>query len=194
MIRIKNINYNKWGKHIGDCAIRAIVAAIGMDYEKVCKTYGVAFKRGHGLIRDTGIDLKDIKHKFNEWFDIVEDFNELADFSDEYPDSMDLTAFDIANDIDSFSSGITLDEFMDMYDGHGIFLVALVGNPNAKNRNAKNGGHIVCCKCLPNKEPYTIDTWNSSEMLVDCFMRIKKTLPKDHPNHWKYDKITKKFY
>ena len=194
MIRIKNINYNKWGKHISDCAIRAIVASIGMDYEKVCKTYGVSFKKGYGLIRDTGIELEDIKRKFNSWFDIIEDFSDVEDFSDEIPNSIDLTAFDIEHGIDSFSSGITLDEFMDMYYGQGIFLVALVGNPKAKNKNAREGGHIVCCKCLPNKEPYAIDTWNSSEMIVDCFMRIKKTLPKDHPDHWKYNKETKKFY
>jgi hypothetical protein len=42
-----------------------------MDYELVCKRLGVSFKRGRGLIRDTGIQLDDIKEKFNDYFDIV---------------------------------------------------------------------------------------------------------------------------
>jgi hypothetical protein len=70
-VNFKNINYNKWGKNIGDCAIRAICAGIEMDYEKVCKRLGVAHKRGWGLIRDTGIKLEDIKEKFDEYFDVV---------------------------------------------------------------------------------------------------------------------------
>jgi hypothetical protein len=42
-----------------------------MDYEKVCKRLGVAYKRGWGLIRDTGIKLDNIKDKFDEYFDKV---------------------------------------------------------------------------------------------------------------------------
>lgn len=82
------INYNPWKARRPDCAIRAIVAATGLDYRVVCKRLGVSWKNGIGLIRDTGIDLEDIKHKFNDYFDIIEDFNE--DFSfvpDEYKDS-----------------------------------------------------------------------------------------------------------
>ena len=192
--RIKLLNFNKWGKHINDCAIRSIVAAIGMDYEKVCKQFGMSFKKNYGLIRDTGIDLRDIKSKFDKWFDVVQDFNDNIDFSDEFPDAIDLDAFDYDSEIDTYSSGITLNEFMDMFKGQGVFLVALVGNPHAVKMQSRKGGHIVCCKCLPNKEPYTIDTWDCSEMLVDAYMRIKKTIPYSHPDHWKYDKQNKSFY
>ena len=115
--RIKLKNFNKWGKHIGDCAIRAIVAAIGMDYEKVCKKLGVSFKRNYGLIRDTGINLDIVKTKFNEWFDVVEDFSDNIDLSNEFPNSIDIDSFDDSLEIDSFSSGITLSEFMDLFIG-----------------------------------------------------------------------------
>ena len=52
---IKYFNANPWKKHISDCAIRAVVMAIGMKYELVCKAFGVAWKRNRGLVRDTGI-------------------------------------------------------------------------------------------------------------------------------------------
>jgi hypothetical protein len=42
-----------------------------MDYEKVCKRLDVSYKRGWGLIRDTGITLDVIKEKFDEYFDKV---------------------------------------------------------------------------------------------------------------------------
>ena len=54
---IKFFSFNPWKAHVGDCAIRAVVAAIGMRYELVCKELGVSWKKGRGLIRDTGIDL-----------------------------------------------------------------------------------------------------------------------------------------
>lgn len=54
---IRRFNFNPWKAHVGDCAIRAVCAAIGMRYELVCKEFGVSWKRGKGLIRDTGIDL-----------------------------------------------------------------------------------------------------------------------------------------
>ena len=59
--KVVKANYNKYHKNIGDCAIRAIVAGIGMDYDLVCKRFGMSWKKGHGLIRDTGIDLELIK-------------------------------------------------------------------------------------------------------------------------------------
>ena len=52
---IKYFNANPWKKNIPDCAIRAVVMAIGMKYELVCEAFGAAWKRGRGLIRDTGI-------------------------------------------------------------------------------------------------------------------------------------------
>jgi len=52
-----NFNYNPWKAHVGDCAIRAVVAATGLDYREVCKRLHVSYARGKGLRRDTGIDL-----------------------------------------------------------------------------------------------------------------------------------------
>lgn len=72
-------NYNPWGQHIADCAIRAISAATGLDYRVVCKMLGCSYKNGYGLIRDTGVPLKKVRKVFNKHFDVIEDF--YADFN-----------------------------------------------------------------------------------------------------------------
>lgn len=191
---VRYFNMNPWGSRIGDCAIRAICAAIGMRYELVCKELGVSWKRGKGLIRDTGIDLNKIKETFDPWFDIVEDYTEELP-----PEMMEDPAFaqakflDAAMGLEEEYTGITLAEFLELYRGQGTFLVGLVGNPHAKNENARKGGHIVCARCWKGKEPYAIDEWNSAEMLVDSFMRVKKTVPRDDPRHWVYDYENKCF-
>ena len=56
-----NMNFNPWQVRAPDCAIRAIVAATGLDYREVCRRFGVSWKNGRGMIRDSGIDLDDIK-------------------------------------------------------------------------------------------------------------------------------------
>jgi len=55
--KLIKFNFNAWGQNISDCAIRAVVAATGLDYREVCKRFGVSYKKRKGLIRDTGIDL-----------------------------------------------------------------------------------------------------------------------------------------
>ena len=85
---LKLFNANPWGARVGDCVIRALVLGIGIDYKEACKTLGVSFKNGRGLIRDTGIDLYDVKDKFKDYFDVVQDYYEDIDFvPDEYADS-----------------------------------------------------------------------------------------------------------
>lgn len=192
---IRFFNFNPFKARTGDCAIRAICAAIGMRYELVCKELGVSWKRGKGLIRDTGIDLERIKEVFDEYFDVVEDYSEELP-----PEMMENPAFaqakfmDAALGIEDNSAGITLAEFLELYAGQGKFLVGLVPNPNAKNLACKrDGGHIVCAKCFRGKEGFAIDSWNSSEMLVDSFMRIRKSIPKDDPRHWVWDSENKCF-
>lgn len=190
-VNFKRFNFNKWKQNIGDCAIRAICAGIGMDYELVCKRLGVSFKRGKGLIRDTGIKLDDIKEKFDEYFDVVQDYNEVYDFKDDISKDkyIDLDMWDNDED-DQFSSGDTLEDFLLMYND-GEYLIGLTGNKKAESDKCKKGGHIVYANTL--NEPYFIDTWDCSEMLVDCFMRINKKVPKDSNEHWKYDKEKKMF-
>lgn len=191
---IKFFQFNPWKARVGDCAIRAICAAIGMRYELVCKELGVAWKKGKGLVRDTGIDLNKIKETFDPWFDIVEDYSEELP-----PEMMEDPAFaqarfiDTALDIDEESAGITLAEFLELYRGQGKFLVGLVGNPKAENPNARKGGHIICAMCPRGKDPWGIDTWRSEEMIVDSFMHVKKTIPKDDPRHWVWDNEHKCF-
>lgn len=183
-------NFNPWDKHLNDCPIRAVSAAIGLKYQEVCKRFGYSWKNGYGLIRDTGAPLSEIKSKFNEYFDIVEDFFENYYF---VPDEMKGTdAEQELNDFDNdqgigAASGITLNEFVDMFQNQGTFLVSLIGNPKAKKEACRDGGHIVCVKCNKNNKQGFIDFWDSGEMLVDAYMRIKKKEPSDSPLHWRYD-------
>ena len=92
-------NFNPWKQAtVDDCAVRAVSGATGLSYKEVCRRYGVAYKNGYGLIRKTGINLEDIKEKFDEYFDVVEDFFEDMDFvPDEMQDTFDaklVKAFD----------------------------------------------------------------------------------------------------
>ena len=83
-----NFNFNCYGKNIDDCAIRAVVAATGLDYREVCKRFGVSYVKGKGLRRSTGIGLDVIEEKFGEYCDIVEDYYDNYDFvPDEFKDS-----------------------------------------------------------------------------------------------------------
>lgn len=191
---IRYFNMNPWKKRIPDCSIRAICAAIGMRYELVCKELGMSWKKGYGLIRDTGVDLKKIKETFDPWFDVVEDYTEELP-----PEMMEEPAFaqakfmDAALGLEEEYTGITLADFLELYNSQGTFLVGLVGNPYAKDPHCRKGGHIVCARCWKGRDPYAIDTFSSSEMIVDSFMRVKKTIPKDDPRHWVWDNEHKCF-
>lgn len=192
-------NFNPWKAHIGDCAIRAISAATGLDYREVCKKLGVSYKNGHGLIRDTGIDLNDIYKVFGDYFDIVEDYYDNYAFTpDEFKGSKEdeeMRRFDELHGIDAVSK-TTLNDFCDEFAGQGKFLVGLVGNPEAKipqYRN-KNAGHIVYVNLSPNaKRQGFVDNFDSGELLVDAYMRLNKVEPKSSPKHYKYDMKNHKF-
>lgn len=190
-------NYNPWKVRTGDCAIRAIVGATGLDYRIVCKRLGVSWKNGKGLIRDTGIDLEKVKQTFGSYFDIIEDFTENLNFvPDEFKDSPEndmMNDFDIENGIDGVSSGMTLNEFVNDYQNQGSFIVSCEGNPNAKSPACRKGGHLVYVRCLPNYKQGFIDIWDSGEMLVDAYMRVIKREPMSSPLHWKYDKEKHEF-
>lgn len=192
----RKFNFNPWGKHIDDCAIRAITGATGLDYRIVCKMLGQKYRDGHGLDHDLGIDLDDIKEKFNSYFDIVEDFNDNVIPPD---DILNDPEFDmglyLTNPEKYNVSGVTLEEWIDMYKGTGNYIVGLVGNPDATNPTAQSedDGHIICVSAGKNNKPYFIDTWDSSEMYVDSWMRVSRPEPKQSPKHWKYDPQQKKF-
>jgi len=188
---IKYFNANPWKKNIPDCTIRAIVVAIGMKYEIVCNKFGFAWKNGYGLIRGGGVSLDDIKRVFAPYFGSVVDMNEeLPEDLRDNPEIQDMLAIDAKLGIREDNMGVTLEEFLDQYEGAGSFLVGLVGNPesNGRYKNEAGDGHIVCARCLPGKPGFAIDTFDSSYMIVDSFMHIVKTVPKDDPMHWVYDK------
>lgn len=180
----KYANFNPWNQFISDCAVRAIAGATYMSYVDVCRTLGVKWKTGRGLVRDTGIGLDDIKAKFGEYFDQVEDFFDDQQFvPDEFRDTYQAK---FADDIDAElgvenRSGVTLAEFMDLYSGQGVFLVGLVGNPDAYKKSARDGGHIVAVYLNPGKKHLFLDTWDSHEMYVDAYMRVAKQIQPGDP-------------
>lgn len=191
-------NFNPWRQRIPDCFVRAVCAATGLDYREVCKKYGISYKNGKGVIRDTGLSLRKIEQVFSDYFDVVENFSDDMDFvPDEYVDSKEnaeLQKFDIEHGIDS-ASGITLNEFVDLFKDKGTFLVSLKLNPEV-HKNAQSSriaGHITCVKCIPGKKQGFIDTWDCGDMLVDAYMRVIKKEPADSPLHWKYDKEKHEF-
>lgn len=192
-------NYNPWDQHIGDCAIRAISAATGLDYREVCKRLKMAYKNGYGLIRDTGVSIQDVKNKFSPYFDVVEDYYENYSFvPDEFKNSTyDKQADDIDKElgIDAVSN-TTLNDFINEFENQGIFIVGLVGNPNAPKGfqyRSRSSGHFVCVKCIRGLKQGFIDVFDCGPMLVDSFMRVKRQEPKNSPYHWKYDREQHKF-
>ena len=190
-------SFNPWKAHAPDCAIRATAAATGLDYREICKRLGVSWKRGKGLIRDSGIALTNVEHVFDEYFDIIEDYYDNYEFvPDEYKNTL------YAKQLDNFDKSIgvnavsktTLNEFIDEFKNQGIFLVSLEGNPDAQHPAARSGGHLTCVKCLRGQQKQGfIDTWDCGEMYVDAYMRVKKQEPADSPKHWKYDYAQHKF-
>ena len=72
------------------------------------------------MIRDTGIDLYAIKEKFNDYFDIVEDYYENYEFTpDEFKGSKEdeeMRKFEELQGIDAVSK-TTLNEFCDEFAG-----------------------------------------------------------------------------
>ena len=196
--KLLRFNFNPWKARTGDCAIRAIVGATGLDYRVVCKRLGGAWKNGTGLLRDTGIDLKRVKNTFMPYFDIIEDFTENLNFvPDEFKDSPEnamMDDFDLEYGIDGVSSGMTLNEFVTDYKNQGEFVVSCEGNPNAIDPVCRKGGHLVYVRCLSkyNRQGF-VDTWDSGEMLVDAYMRVVKREPASSPYHYKYDKENKQF-
>jgi len=180
---LKKFNANPWGRRINDCVIRALVLGLGISYKAACRELHVAYRDGYGLIRDTGIDLEDIKQVFKPYFGEVIDFGETdEEIPPEQLDS-DLDAFDIENGIDPCSSGLTLSDFIEMHQGLGRFLVNLV--------DPIGDGHIVFVNCQPGKN-FAVDTFNSLNLTVNAWMQIKKTIPSEDPRHYKLDPVTKK--
>lgn len=51
----------------------------------------------------------------------------------------------------------------------------------------------MCVKCNPGYKHGFIDSWDSGEMLVDSYMRVKKFEPANSPKHWRYDREKHKF-
>lgn len=191
-------NFNPWGKHIGDCAIRAVSAATGLDYREVCYRLGVGYKAGLGLTRKTGIGLRAVEKRFKEYFDIIEDFYENYAF---VPDEMkgskedkEIADWDKELNLNAVS-GITLNDFIQMFKNQGEFLVSLQANPNAKREDLrKDAGHIVYVRLNPKyKKQGFVDVFDSGELLVDTYMKVKHREPYDSPYSLKIDTNTMKF-
>lgn len=178
-MHLKAVNLNPWGMKIGDCAVRAVSAALWMKYPAVCEFFGKKCVRGYGLAGREGIGLQDIKDSLGKFFDRIEDANEI-DWSArprEFDDLRFDPAFDMSPDL-----GLTLDEFCDVYAGTGRYLVALVHNvsPSEMSPERNRDGHIVYADLRPGKG-FFLDTWNSGIMVVQAYMRIRAILDRKDP-------------
>ena len=193
-----NFNFNIWNKHIPDCAIRAISAATGLDYRAVCQMLGYAWKNNYGLIRQSGSSMNHINNVFKDYFDVVENFFENFTFvPDEFKGTKqaeEIDDFERQHGLKTAGSGITLNEFIDLFAGQGTFLVQLVENPDSQDPKCRGSeSHLVCVKCNPKFKQGFIEYWDCGDMLVYSWMRVKKFEPVDSPRHWRYDREKHKF-
>lgn len=174
----KELNFNPAKKRIPDCAVRAVSAALALRYSTVCRIFGKRFRPGYGLVGNEGIDLNDVKRRFDRFFDVVEDSRETSwEFR---PDEFDDLEFDPVIDQDE-DFGYTLGEFCEFYSGQGRFLVALTTDHKTRYLTGETSGHIVFCDLRPGKDCF-VDTWDSSWMRVQAFMRVRKVWPPSDPN------------
>ena len=174
----KELNFNPAKKRIPDCAIRAVTAGLAMRYSTVCRIFGKTYRQGYGLVGNEGIDLNAVKKRFDRFFDVVEDARETA--WEMRPDEFDDMKFDPVIDQDE-DFGYTLEEFCELYSGQGRFLVALTTDIKTRELTGETAGHIVFCDLRPGKD-FFVDTWDSSWMRVQAFMRIEKVWPWSDPN------------
>ena len=166
----KNVNYNKWKQIMPDCQVRALCADIGVDYELACKALGVKCVPGKGFNDTYGVDLDVILVKFKKFFGPLTDMLDLVD-----------------DPVQALTNGITLNDWLEAHKkDNAKYLVYL------DDDKAMDGGHIVCAYCYPDKL-YFIDTFDCGEMFVQAWTKVKKVIPKDSDQHWKYDKQLKKF-
>lgn len=164
-------NANKWGKDAPDCAIRSLVMAIEMDYEKICNQLDVAYDAETGYTNDQGIDLYDLRAKFSTYLGEVND------------------ALDTADDpITAFLNAPTLESWLDDHATDSCrYLVYL------DDDSQMDGGHIVYANCKDPTKPYFVDTYDCSKMPVQAWIKVKKTVPVKSDLHFKFDLKTRKF-
>lgn len=158
-----------------------------MKYSAVCAAFGKKCRRGYGLVGPEGIDLEMIKKRFDPFFDIIEDAKETS--WENRPPEFEDAKFDPQIDQDE-DWGLTLEEFCDLYDGTGRYLVALNTTHIERLLTNADAKHIVYCDLRPGKKSF-IDTWDSGWMRVECFMRIKKIWPTSRPESVWYGKNSK---
>lgn len=173
----KKFNANKWGKLHGDCAIRALVLGIGIDYEVACKMLKVNCVQGEGYVAEdgnegTGIDLDLLQSTFSKLLGEVED-NLLAN-----PDIDPIEAFKMAKPLDQWLEDKDFKE-------PGRYLVYLDDNKE------KDGGHIVFADCR--STPVYYDVSDCGDMNVQAWIKVTHVLKKDSKYHYKYDKATHTF-
>lgn len=169
----KLLNANPYKRLIPDCAIRAVTLGLAMKYSAVCKMFGKRFKPGLGLVGNEGIDLNEIKKKFDKYFDVVEDARDVS--YENRPKEFDDMKFDPSIDQDE-DFGYTLEEFCDLFGGQGRFLVALTTEHKHRYLTGETAGHIVFCD-LRDRDGHFYDTWDSGWMRVQAYMRVDKIWP-----------------
>ena len=158
-------NANPGKADIPDCAVRSVSLALKMPYVDVCRRLGVSFRDGHGLIRNSGIYMQKLKDEFDDYFDVVVDFEEeLPD--DALPEvEYDTAALFDDGEIYGRNDEMTLSEWMELNRGTGRYIVGL------HSPSSKANGHLVCVST--NRMEF-YDTWDCSDWKVDAWMRVRR--------------------
>lgn len=177
-------NMNPWGRLIGDCAVRAVSAALAMRYDAVCGLFGKKCQPGRGLVGNEGICLETVKRRLGRFFDKIEDAGETA-FEARPPEFAGME-FDPAFD-ESPDLGLSLDEFCDAYTGTGRYLVAVVPPEVYAGRNSR--GHMTYADLRPGRGVF-MDTWDCGRKTVLAFMRVKAVLSFKDPRSLYFGKKT----
>lgn len=139
---------------------------------------GVPFIPGKGAANDAGVDLEDVKRKFAPFFDVVEDAKDAS--WENRPEEFADVPFDPEFDLDE-DFGYDLNDFCEMYRNQGMFLVALMNTDQVRQLTGEVEGHMVYCNLTPGNQ-YFVDTWDSSSLKVQAFLRIKKRWPWEDPD------------
>lgn len=174
-------NFNPWAVSKGDCAIRALSAALAMKYVDVCRNLNVRFKNGVGMMKDGVQTLITVpKSPLARYFDSPRLLraNGMRPAPGELRGMQRMPKSEVRVNVNDFCEAAAKarpDE---------IFVVLCMGNPSSYSPDISGGneneGHVVAVFAERN-HPYFVDTWDCGDMLVYAYMRVKRQVAKNSP-------------
>lgn len=128
----------------------------------MCKKLRVEYKDGVGMTTTGGVDLYFLQHKYNKYFDNVENFDSESYTKPEDIDDYIDPFFDPDEFDNDMTNNITVDQFIEMYKGKYLVCCA--------DKNGITGMHIVYVDA---DEKKFYDTWDCGKKKVNSYMKIK---------------------